>query len=39
MNAFEARAFREAVKKPGAKRLIFGGLHTRSASRSRPSRR
>ncbi len=28
MNAFEDRAFREAVKKTGRKRLIFGGLHT-----------
>jgi len=28
MNAFEDRAFREAVKKAGRKRLIFGGLHT-----------
>lgn len=28
MNAFEDRAFRDAVKKTGRKRLIFGGLHT-----------
>lgn len=28
MNAFENRAFREAVKKTGRKRLIIGGLHT-----------
>src|SRR2546430_5160812 len=28
MNAFEDGAFREAVKKTGRKRLIFGGLHT-----------
>jgi len=28
MSAFEDRAFREAVKKTGRKRLIFGGLHT-----------
>jgi nicotinamidase-related amidase len=28
MNAFEDRAFREAVKQTGRKRLIFGGLHT-----------
>ena len=28
MNAFEDRAFREAVKKTGRKRLVFGGLHT-----------
>jgi nicotinamidase-related amidase len=28
MNAFEDPAFREAVKKTGRKRLIFGGLHT-----------
>jgi len=28
MNAFEDRAFREAVKKTGRKRLIFGALHT-----------
>jgi len=28
MNAFEDQAFREAVKKTGRKRLIFGGLHT-----------
>ncbi len=28
MNAFEDRANREAVKKTGRKRLIFGGLHT-----------
>src|SRR6266853_7044008 len=28
MNAFEDRGFREAVKKTGRKRLIFGGLHT-----------
>ena len=28
MNAFEDRAFSEAVKKTGRKRLIFGGLHT-----------
>jgi nicotinamidase-related amidase len=28
MNAFEDRAFIEAVKKTGRKRLIFGGLHT-----------
>jgi len=28
MNAFEDRAFREAVKKTGRQRLIFGGLHT-----------
>jgi nicotinamidase-related amidase len=28
MNAFEDRAFREAVQKTGRKRLIFGGLHT-----------
>ncbi len=28
MNAFEDRAFREAVKKTGRNRLIFGGLHT-----------
>src|SRR5260370_15448647 len=28
MNAFEDRAFGEAVKKTGRKRLIFGGLHT-----------
>src|SRR5260370_2916054 len=28
MNAFEDRAFREAIKKTGRKRLIFGGLHT-----------
>ena len=27
-NAFEDGAFREAVKKTGRKRLIFGGLHT-----------
>ena len=27
MNAFEDRAFREAVKKTGRKRLIIGGLH------------
>jgi nicotinamidase-related amidase len=28
MNAFEDRAFTEAVKKTGRKRLIVGGLHT-----------
>src|SRR6266436_9719585 len=28
MNAFEDPAFREAVKKTGRKRLVFGGLHT-----------
>jgi nicotinamidase-related amidase len=28
MNAFEDRAFSDAVKKAGGKRLIFGGLHT-----------
>jgi nicotinamidase-related amidase len=28
MNAFEDRAFNEAVKKTGRKRLIVGGLHT-----------
>src|SRR5450432_4815703 len=28
MNAFEDRAFREAVKKTGRKRLVVGGLHT-----------
>jgi len=28
MNAFEDRAFRDAVKKTGRNRLIFGGLHT-----------
>lgn len=28
MNAFEDRAFSEAVRKTGRKRLIFGGLHT-----------
>ncbi len=28
MNAFEDRAFSEAVKKTGRKRLVFGGLHT-----------
>jgi nicotinamidase-related amidase len=28
MDAFEDRAFREAVKKTGRKRLIIGGLHT-----------
>ena len=28
MNAFEDRAFSEAVKKAGRKRLIIGGLHT-----------
>jgi len=28
MNAFEDSAFRDAVKKTGRKRLIFGGLHT-----------
>src|ERR1700752_4850543 len=28
MNAFEDRAFSEAVKKTGRKRLIVGGLHT-----------
>ena len=28
MSAFEDRAFREAIKKTGRKRLIFGGLHT-----------
>jgi nicotinamidase-related amidase len=28
MNAFEDRAFSDAVKKTGRKRLIFGGLHT-----------
>jgi nicotinamidase-related amidase len=28
MNAFEDRAFREALEKTGRKRLIFGGLHT-----------
>src|SRR3977135_4031873 len=28
MNAFEDGAFREAIKKTGRKRLIFGGLHT-----------
>ena len=28
MNAFEDRAFSEAVKKTGRKRLSFGGLHT-----------
>jgi nicotinamidase-related amidase len=28
MNAFEDRAFKEAVKKTGRKRLIIGGLHT-----------
>ena len=28
MNAFEDRAFNDAVKKTGRKRLIFGGLHT-----------
>jgi len=27
MNAFEDRAFSDAVKKTGRKRLIFGGLH------------
>ena len=28
MSAFEDRTFRDAVKKTGCKRLIFGGLHT-----------
>jgi hypothetical protein len=28
MNAFEDRAFSDAVKNTGRKRLIFGGLHT-----------
>jgi hypothetical protein len=28
MNAFEDRAFSDAVKKTGRKRLILGGLHT-----------
>src|SRR4029077_16619185 len=28
MNAFEDRAFRDAVKQTGRKRLIFGALHT-----------
>jgi nicotinamidase-related amidase len=28
MNAFEDRAFRDAVKDTGRQRLIFGGLHT-----------
>ena len=28
MNAFEDRAFSDAVKQTGRKRLIFGGLHT-----------
>src|SRR5258705_11230340 len=28
MNAFEDRAFSDAVKKTRRKRLIFGGLHT-----------
>jgi nicotinamidase-related amidase len=28
MNAFEDRAFSDAVKRTGRKRLIFGGLHT-----------
>jgi nicotinamidase-related amidase len=28
MSAFEDRAFSDAVKKTGRKRLIFGGLHT-----------
>lgn len=28
MNAFEDRAFRDAVQKTGRKRLIFGALHT-----------
>src|SRR6266850_2789880 len=28
MNAFDDRAFSEAVKKTGRKRLVFGGLHT-----------
>lgn len=28
MNAFEDRAFSDAVRKTGRKRLIFGGLHT-----------
>ena len=28
MNAFEDRAFREAVKQTGRRRLIIGGLHT-----------
>jgi Isochorismatase family len=28
MNAFDDRAFRDAVKRTGLKRLIFGGLHT-----------
>jgi len=28
MNAFEDRAFKEAIEKTGRKRLIFGGLHT-----------
>jgi nicotinamidase-related amidase len=28
MNAFEDRAFSDAVKKTGRKRLIFGGLHS-----------
>jgi nicotinamidase-related amidase len=28
MNAFEDRAFSEAVKNTGRKRMIFGGLHT-----------
>jgi nicotinamidase-related amidase len=28
MNAFEDRAFKDAVKKTGRKRLIIGGLHT-----------
>jgi len=28
MNAFEDRAFSDAVKKTGRKQLIFGGLHT-----------
>lgn len=28
MNAFEDRAFREAVRQTGRKRLILGGLHT-----------
>jgi len=30
MNAFEDRAFNEAIQKTGRKRLIIGGLHTES---------
>ena len=39
MNAFEDKAFSDAVKSTGRKRLIIGALHTEICLRSRPSRR